>query len=111
MNGPERAAQRCPICSVPVPVERGPDARYCSKACRRAGEMELRRLQNELQILEGWKTSLLIYRHMLTAFTFEHDMQTYETRTAECKARLLALLRAIEGETLPDAPADAENAS
>lgn len=91
----------CVKCEGPlVQPKTGRPRWYCSPACRRAGEFELRRLQARLQQLEDtvtWKRHV----HGLTALQKRvraEEVAEYEASIAACEARLLALLSETTAE-------------
>ena len=92
----------CLKCDKPLLQPRtGHPKWYCSAACRRSGEFEIRRIQGRLERLEEtltWK------RHVdgLTALQRRHrekEIAGYEADIAAAEARLLTLL----AETTADA--------
>jgi hypothetical protein len=78
----------------------GRPARYCSKACRRAAEFEVRRLTAAIEALEQDARRVRIGAHGTPAARHERlGRITAETTAAE--ERLRALLAASEGEEVP----------
>ncbi|WP_189110504.1 hypothetical protein [Streptomyces camponoticapitis] len=74
-----------------MPARPGPGrpATYCSKACRRAAEYELRRIQAALETVEGQIRSC---RFGWGGRSMERDFPKYEAERVRLEARLRELL-------------------
>src|SRR5213593_2867940 len=86
-------AQACLKCDQPLPVgtgRRGRPASYCSPACRRAAEYELRRIQRALEHVE------LLLRSVRMGFMqhLRENVPAMEAERDRLEARLRELLAA-----------------
>lgn len=81
---------RCAKCSRPLAERTGPGrpALYCSTACRRSAEYELRRVQAALEDVEGQLRATRLGWYGRT----EADRVKFDAIRAELEARLLVLL-------------------
>jgi predicted nucleic acid-binding Zn ribbon protein len=79
------AEPACPKCGGPIPADRRADSRYCSQTCKRAAELERRRLQHRLLSLETWQAQAPAFG------TPEEELSRILERidTAEARLRLL----------------------
>ena len=95
-------ASLCVKCSGPVPqATTGRPRRYCSVACRRAIEFELRRIERRLERLEDEAASL--DRDAMSVpkgwgAKYHNKATVARKQIAEMEARLRALLAATERE-------------
>lgn len=79
----------CLICGADVQQPaRGRRRRYCSPACRKSAELELRRLETRLQQLERWAGQLRMWGGDLEA----KQLGPTERELARLRERQLVLL-------------------
>lgn len=82
----------CKVCRREIPdQERGRPATHCGEACRRAAEMEIRRVNERLAGLEGRLSEC----RLGPVQTFD-DVGALEVEIARQTARLLYLLEPAE---------------
>lgn len=90
----------CVKCGKPLeePSGAGRAPRYCSVACRRAAEFELRRIQRHLERLEQQRMELAHHNLLdvrdYRGHTLEQQREDNVRAIAELEARLAALLEA-----------------
>lgn len=87
----------CKKCGVPLyKPARGPVPTYCSVGCRRAAELELRRIQQSLQELEAelsrCRTDVTGLRYWPSLRTGPERIPDLEAAIAQQEARLRVLL-------------------
>lgn len=88
--------RNCPFCAgeLPTGARRGRPKTYCSAACRRSAELEIRRIDRRLAALEG---SLSYERQSpLAGLTYDMTIAPIEEEIARQRKRLLELLSAGE---------------
>ena len=84
--------RNCKFCRREIPdQERGRPAAYCGEACRRAAEMEIRRVNERLAALEARLSEC----RLGPVQTFD-DVSTLEVEIARQTARLLHLIEPVE---------------
>jgi len=86
---------QCRKCPKQMPEHVGPGrpSSYCSPACRRSAEYELRRIQ---RALEGVEEQIRACRFRWNGRTMERDYPKFEDERQRLEARLLELL---DGDT------------
>jgi predicted nucleic acid-binding Zn ribbon protein len=80
------SAPACLKCGGPIPGSRRADSRYCADACRKAAELERRRLQERLLALETWQAQAPSFG------TPRPELKRIQARIDAAEARLRALL-------------------
>ena len=82
----------CKVCRREIPdQERGRPRSYCGEACRRAAEMEIRRVNERLAGLEGRLSEC----RLGPVQTFD-DVSALEVEIGRQTARLLHLIEPVE---------------
>lgn len=81
----------CQKCGAPVkkPAKQGRPPKYCSNACRRSAEFEVRRITDHLGKLESNYSHARLHGSASTVWL---PPEKYETEIARFEARLRALL-------------------
>jgi len=88
---------KCPICGNGLqPVSgAGRPRRYCSAACRRMGEMEVKRIAERLKGLEEREMST---RLASESYPWDDDPRQLAKEIERQRTRLRELLERLEGE-------------